>query len=417
MRSVAYAIVRFLLCQRWLYTAWTDQVSGISLVLHEIQVTRRILISCGEASGDLFAAELVRELARLDDSVECFGLGGERLAQAGAELLVTLDKVSVIGLVEVLGKIPALRRARDTLLEAAAARRPEAAVLIDFSGFNLRLAKKLKKMGIPIVYYVSPQVWAWRRRRVRTIRDTASKMLVIYPFEEDFYRSEGVPVCFVGHPIVDLVRLREDRSRFCERVGVDPNRTLVAIMPGSRPREIEIHLPILARALELIAAKRSDLDILVLKASTIDKDELLAGLGRVGPWVHVVEDATYEGLAYASVAVVASGTATVEAALSGTPMVVVYRVGRLSYRLGKPFVHLPHYAMVNLIARKTVVPELIQDDMTPEAIAHEALDLIESPAAADAMRNELAEVKARLGGGGASARAAEEVINVINATK
>jgi lipid-A-disaccharide synthase len=380
-------------------------------------LTRRILISCGEASGDLYAAELVRELRGLDDSIECFGLGGERLAQAGAELLVTLDQVSVIGLVEVLAKIPTLWRARKTLLEAAAVRRPDAAVLIDFSGFNLRLAKKLKKIGIPIVYYVSPQVWAWRRGRVRTIRDTASRMIVIYPFEEEFYLSEGVPVSFVGHPGVDLVRPTEARTSFFRRTGGDPERPFVAILPGSRRRELELHLPILARTVELMTAKKPNLDMLVLKAPTIDKEEIVAGLGGVGSRVQVVEDATYEGLAYAGVAIVASGTATVEAALSGTPMVVVYRVGRLSYRLGRPFVRVPHFAMVNLIAGKTVVPELIQDDMTPEAITRHVLDLIENPAAADAMKKELAKVKARLGEGGASRRAAEEVIKIIGGPK
>jgi lipid-A-disaccharide synthase len=371
-------------------------------------------LSCGEASGDLYASELVRELRKRDGTVECFGLGGERLAQAGAELLVTLDDVTVIGLVEVLGKIPALRRAKDTLLEAATARRPDVAVLIDFSGFNLRLAKKLNALGIPILYYVSPQVWAWRRRRVRTIREIAEKMLVIYPFEEDLYRAEGVPVRFVGHPLVDLVRPREDRSSFCERVGLDPDRPLVAIMPGSRRREIEIHLPVLAAALRQMAEKRPELQFVVLKAPTINKDAIVAGMGEAPPRVHVVKDSTYEGLAHAAVAVVASGTATVEAALSGIPMVVVYRVGRLSYRLGIPFVRVPYYAMVNLIAGKAVVPELMQDEMTPEAVASAALELIENPAAADAMRSELAKVKARLGGGGASGRAAEEVMNVIN---
>jgi lipid-A-disaccharide synthase len=349
--------------------------------------------------------------------VECFGLGGERLAQAGAELLVTFDQVSVIGLVEVVGKLPALHRAKDTLLEEAARRRPDVAVLIDFSGFNLRLAKKLDRLGVPIVYYVSPQVWAWRRRRVRTIRETAHKVLVIIPFEEDFYRAEGVPVRFVGHPLVDLVRPREDRSSLCKRVGLDPDRPLVAIMPGSRRREIELHLPILAAASRRMAEKRSDLEFVVLKAPTIDEDAIQSGIGRAAPPVHVVEDSTYEGLASAAVAVVASGTATVEAALSGTPMVVVYRVGNLSYRLGRPFVRVPHYAMVNLIAEKAIVPELIQDEMTPEAIATKALELIENPAAANAMKSELADVKARLGGGGASARAAEEVMNVINASK
>jgi lipid-A-disaccharide synthase len=380
-------------------------------------VTRRILLSCGEASGDLYASELLRELRKRDETIECFGLGGDRMARAGAEVLVTLDEVSVIGLVEVLGKRPALRRARDRLLEEATARRPDVAVLIDFSGFNLRFAKKLEARDVPIVYYVSPQVWAWRRGRLRTIRRTAEKMLVIYPFEEAFYRDEGVPVRFVGHPIVDLVRPREDRSSFCERVGLEPDRPLVAIMPGSRRREIELHLPVLADALRLMAEKRPELEFVVLKAPTINEEAILSRMAEAGPRVHVVEDSTYEGLAYASCAVVASGTATVEAALSGTPMVVVYRVSWLSYRLGRPFVRVPHFSMVNLIANKAVVPELIQDDMTPDGVARRALELIEDPTAAKTMRGELAEVKARLGGGGASGRAAEEVMNVINRCK
>jgi lipid-A-disaccharide synthase len=380
-------------------------------------VTRRILLSCGEASGDLYASELLRELRKRDETIECFGLGGDRMARAGAEVLVTLDEVSVIGLVEVLGKLPALRRARDRLLEEATARRPDVAVLIDFSGFNLRFAKKLEARDVPIVYYVSPQVWAWRRGRLRTIRRTAEKMLVIYPFEEAFYRDEGVPVRFVGHPIVDLVRPREDRSSFCERVGLEPDRPLVAIMPGSRRREIELHLPVLADALRLMAEKRPELEFVVLKAPTINEEAILSRMAEAGPRVHVVEDSTYEGLAYASCAVVASGTATVEAALSGTPMVVVYRVSWLSYRLGRPFVRVPHFSMVNLIANKAVVPELIQDDMTPDGVARRALELIEDPTAAKTMRGELAEVKARLGGGGASGRAAEEVMNVINRCK
>lgn len=371
-------------------------------------------MSCGEASGDLYAAELVQELGNLDSQVECFGLGGDRLARAGAELLVTLDEISVIGLVEVLEKLPALYRARNKLVDAARQRRPDAAVLIDFSGFNLRLAKSLKALGIPVVYYVSPQVWAWRRGRLRAIRDRVDKMLVILPFEEPLYRAEGVPVRFVGHPLVDLARSREDRASFCKRWGLSPEKPIVAVLPGSRRREIELHLPVLARAADRMLKTRSDLQFVVLKAPTVESAEIQSGLGKAAERMSIAERSTYAGLAHAAVAIVASGTATVEAALMETPMVVVYRVGSLSYLLGKPFVRVPHYAMVNLIAGKALVPELIQRDMTEETVASHALELIEDEALAGAMRQGLEEVKARLGGGGASRRAAEEVISAFS---
>lgn len=373
------------------------------------------MLSCGEASGDLYASELVRQLRALDPGVECFGLGGDRLGEAGAEILVKLDEVSVIGLVEVLEKIPSLRRALRTLVEAAARRRPQAAVLIDFSGFNLRLARRLKALDVPVLYYVSPQVWAWRPGRIRTIRETVDRMLVILPFEEALYREAGVPVRFVGHPLVDLVRRREDRASFCARLGLDASRTLVALMPGSRRREIELHLPVLSRAIERMRVRRPDLQFLILKAPTVDKAELEARLASAASLVRIAEQAPYDGLAHAAVAIVASGTATVEAALSGTPMVVVYRVGRLSYWLGKPLVRLPHYAMVNLVAGRPLVPELIQGRLTEEAVAGHALKLLEDPAAAEDMRRGLAEVRARLGEGGASRRAAVEVLTLIAA--
>jgi lipid-A-disaccharide synthase len=360
---------------------------------------------------------LVRELRALDEDIDCFGIGGKRLADAGAELLATLEEVSVIGLVEVLSKLPALRRARDRLLEEVHRRPPDVSVLIDFSGFNLRLAKKLKARGIPIVYYVSPQVWAWRRRRVRTLRDTAEKMLVILPFEEAFYRAEGVPVQFVGHPLVDLVRAREDRPSFCRRWDLDPTRPLVAILPGSRLREIELHLPVLAGAVERMVKKRPDLQFVILKATTVAQADIEARLGESSSAVRIADESTHEGLAQAAVALVASGTATVEAALSGAPMVVVYRVGNLSYFIGRRFVRVPHFSMVNLIAERPLVPELIQDDMTEESVASEALRLIEDQAAADAMRRGLAEVKARLGEGGASRRVAREVLSVVEGAR
>ena len=348
----------------------------------------------------------------MDPETRCFGLGGRRLEQAGAEILVDLGDISVIGLVEVLSKLPALKKAQTTLLAAASERKPDVAVLIDFSGFNLRLASRLKALGIPVVYYVSPQVWAWRRGRLKSIRDHVDRMLVILPFEESFYRDAGITAKFVGHPLVDLVRSREDRETFFRRLGLKESSPLVALMPGSRPRELELHLPVIAGAIERMRARNPALQFVLLKAPTVEERAIEAGLGRTFASVRVLSESGYDALSHAQAAIVASGTATVEAALSETPMVVVYRVGGLSYRLGKPLVRVPFYAMVNLIAERAVVPELIQDEMTEERVASETLRLLEDPDAAESMRRDLREVKSRLGTGGASRNAAREVMAV-----
>ena len=376
-----------------------------------------VLLSCGEASGDLYAAELFREIRALEPNSRAFGLGGQRLAQAGAELLVDLREISVIGLVEVLSKLPALRKAQATLVAAAYERKPDVAVLIDFSGFNLRLASRLKVMGIPVVYYVSPQVWAWRRGRLRSIREHVDRMLVILPFEEAFYRDAGIPATFVGHPLVDLVRSREDRDSFFRRLGLDEKGPLVTLMPGSRPRELELHLPVMARAIEKMKGRDPRLQFVLVKAPTVEESTIQAGLGRVLASVRVLSESGYDALTHSQAAIIASGTATVEAALCETPMVVVYRVGGLSYRLGKPLVRVPFYAMVNLIAQRPVVPELIQDDMTAHRVASETLRLLEDPEAAELMRRDLREVKGRLGTGGASRNAARAVLAAAHADR
>ena len=373
----------------------------------------RVLISCGEASGDLYASQLTRELGKLEPDVEVFGLGGDGLAGVGAELVVHMREVSVIGLVEVLSRLPALRRARDKLLAVAREKRADVAVLIDFSGFNLRFARDLKALGIPIVYYVSPQVWAWRRGRIRALRETGEEILVLLPFEESLYKKEGVPVRAVGHPLVDLAQAKTDRTSFFEQMGLEPSKPLLTVLPGSRRREVEIHGPILAEALEKLWRGRPDLQVLVSRASTIDASFLETRLGNAKERVRFVEGELYDALTHASAAIVASGTATLEAALCRTPMVVVYKVGWLTYLLGRPFVRVPHYALVNLIAGRRLVPELIQADMNPHRIAAETDRLLGGGEAADAMRSGLDEVRARLGGGGASGRAAEAVMQHV----
>lgn len=387
-----------------------EPLSKESLPIHV--KSPKILISCGEASGDLYASELLKELKRLEPTCEAFGLCGERTEAAGATPIVRLEEISVIGLVEVVSKLPALLSAMRRLTAAALSRRPDVAVLIDFSGFNLRLAKRLEALGIPIVYYVSPQVWAWRRRRVRTIRKLVDEMLVILPFEKSFYEKEGVSVRYVGHPLVDLVSASEAREAFCRRLSLDAARPIVAVLPGSRRSEIELHVPILRDSIEALGRKQPELQFVVSRAPTVPTAALVERLGPAIDRVRLMNGGVHDGLAHAAVAIVASGTAPVEAALLGTPMVIVYRVSRASYLLGKPFVDLPFYSMVNLIAERELVPELMQDAMTPANIVEQVMGLMQDDRAAS-MRAGLLDMKQRLGGGGASRRAAEAVLSHV----
>jgi lipid-A-disaccharide synthase len=371
----------------------------------------RLLVSCGEASGDLYAAELVRHLRQRGREVAVFGLGGDRLRAEGGSLVAHVRDLAVVGLLEVVKHLPRIRGVFRALLERADAERPDLAVLIDYPDFNLRLARALKQRDIPVVYYVSPQVWAWRRGRIRDIRATVDRMIVIFPFEEPLYREAGVPVTFVGHPLVDVVRPAADPGAFLASQGLDPTRPVLALLPGSRPSEVAHNVPPIAAALPIILGRRPDVQPAVAVAPGLPGVALeplrAAGATLVDGQAHALVGAARAG-------VVASGTATVEAALLGLPMVVVYRLSALTYALGKPFVRVPHYAMANLIAGRAVVRELIQGGFRPEAVAEEALALLEDGPHRDAVLSGLAEARARLGPGGASARAAEAVARELD---
>lgn len=371
----------------------------------------RLLVSCGEPSGDLYSAELIRQLRRSLPKLDVFGLGGERLREQRAALRADVRELAVVGLLEVVTHLRRLRGVLTDLLAEVDRHPPQAAVLVDYAGFNLRLAAALSRRGIPVVYYVSPQVWAWRRGRLRDIRRTVSRMLVIFPFEEALYREAGVPVRFVGHPLVDLVSAAPDRAAFLAQQGLDPARPTLAVLPGSRPKEIEHNLPPLVEALRLIHDARPDVQFALAVAPSIEPSLLGARLGDLP--VALVSGATHAILGACTTAVVASGTATVEAALLDAPMVVVYRLSPLTYHLGRRFVNVPHYAMVNLIAGRRLVAELIQSDFTGERVAREVLGLLEDEPRRRRMKEGLAEVRQRLGAPGASARAAEEVLKVL----
>jgi lipid-A-disaccharide synthase len=375
---------------------------------------RRVLISCGEASGDLYAAALVDEMRRIDPHLVATGFGGERLKAAGADLIGDYRGLTVTGLVEAAGVLRKSWRMLGAIAKSAREQRPDVFVAIDFPDFNFRLLPMMQRLGVPIVYYVSPQIWAWRASRIHTLKQYVTRMLVIFPFEVPLYERASVPVEFVGHPLVDLAAVPAPRETFLRTHSLDPGRPVLALLPGSRPSELRHNLPAMAEAVPLIASKVPGLQVLVARAPALD-DALLAPLDAVktsGVPIAIPERASDDVLAASDVVITASGTATVQAALHGRPMVIVYRLSPVTYHVGRAFVRVSTYGMVNLVAGRSVVPELIQDAFDAESVAREAVSLFTDRARADAMRHDLAEVVARLGGSGASRRAAEAVLRV-----
>jgi lipid-A-disaccharide synthase len=367
-----------------------------------------ILISAGEASSDMYAARLATAL-RARTGARLFGMGGKRMAEAGVELIADYHQVAVVGISEVLHKIPTVVGVQRKIASEAVRRRAALVILVDSPGTHLGVARRLKNNGIRVGYFIGPQVWAWRPGRVRVVKRLVERMVVIFPFEEAIYREAGVSVNFVGHPLVDVVKASMSRTEFAERHGLDAGRPIVTLLPGSRRSEIERHYPLIMEACERLSREAQTRGAIqfVLAAAPALETELFAPYAKPGVSVTRVEGATYDALSAADCAIVASGTATVEAALLGTPMVVVYRVSPTSAFVLKRMVRSPFIAMVNLIAGRRVVPELIQDQFTSEAVVEEVRKLLESPAARDEMKAGLAGVRTRLGPGGAIERAAD----------
>jgi len=367
-----------------------------------------ILISAGEASSDMYAARLATAL-RARTGARLFGMGGKRMAEAGVELIADYHQVAVVGISEVLHKIPTVVGVQRKIASEAVRRRAALAILVDSPGTHLGVARRLKNNGIRVGYFIGPQVWAWRPGRVRVVKRLVERMVVIFPFEEAIYREAGVSVNFVGHPLVDVVKASMSRTEFAERHGLDAGRPIVTLLPGSRRSEIERHYPLIMEACERLSREAQTRGAIqfVLAAAPALETELFAPYAKPGVSVTRVEGATYDALSAADCAIVASGTATVEAALLGTPMVVVYRVSPTSAFVLKRMVRSPFIAMVNLIPGRRVVPELIQDQFTSEAVVEEVRKLLESPAARDEMKAGLAGVRTKLGPGGAIERAAD----------
>jgi len=374
-----------------------------------------LMIVAGERSGDVYGGELAKALRARLSTAEFFGCGGEAMRRAGVETVVDAHEVTMLGITEVLSGLPRAYRAFHAILAEVDRRHPQLAILIDFPDFNLRLAKQLKKRNMRVVYFVSPQVWAWRRGRLKQIKSRIEKMLCIFDFEEAIYREAGIPVEYVGHPLMDLVRPHQTREEFYARTGLDPGTVTVALLPGSREKEVCYNLPVMLDAATRLTISRR-LQFVVAVAPTLDPGWLERALlecyvGRAT--VRTATYATYDALQHSEVAIVASGTATLEAALRERPMVVVYRVSPLTWLMGKFLVDVPFYSMVNILAGKPIVRELMQSDFTASNLTAQVEYLLDHPEARQEMVNEFRALRPRLGPGGAAGRAADAVVALL----
>ncbi len=373
----------------------------------------KILIVAGEASGDSHAARLVAAIKEKLPQAEFFGVGGEALKAQGVRIFFPAAELAVVGLWEVAARLPAVCRALKAISQALKKERPSLAVLVDFPDFNFWVARLAKYYGVPVMYYISPQVWAWRTYRVRLIARLVDRLVVIFPFEEEFYRRRGVPVEYVGHPLRETLPPLPERRVLLEKRGLDPERLTVALLPGSRASEIRAHLPLMLAGAGILQKSLPDCQFILPCASTAPVELIHSLVANFPGTLGLVADQSYPALAAAHLAVVASGTATLEAALAGTPTIIVYRVSPLSYEVGRRLIRVGHIGMANLLAGERLFPELIQDDFTPERLAGEALDLIRDAGRLEKMRRGLARIVTSLGGPGASRRAARVALEVM----
>ncbi|HEX8169474.1 MAG TPA: lipid-A-disaccharide synthase [Thermoanaerobaculia bacterium] len=364
----------------------------------------KLAIVAGEASGDLHASEVIRELKTLAP-VSAFGIGGDLLAREGVELLHHASEMGVVGFVDVVLRFRMFRRVFRELLERIERERPDLVFLIDYPGFNLRVAKRCKELGLRVVYYISPQVWAWHTGRVRQIAKNVDRMIVIFPFEEAFYRKHGVPVTYVGNPLVEQLA-------HVQRRATSGGALRIALLPGSRTQEVETLLPPMLDAVAILRAER-EVDAYIIQAPTISREKLQRIVDEKRVNVPIIAH-DREAVAAADVALSASGTATLEAAVLGTPVVVMYRLNRATYLLGRKLVNLPHWSLVNIIAEREVVPELIQDQVNGARIAEEVRKIV-APERYATIVAELDAVRAQLGEPGAARRAAAEIHKMAGA--
>jgi lipid-A-disaccharide synthase len=369
------------------------------------------MLVVGEASGDLHGAGLVRALLRRAPDIEVFGAGGERLARAGMRVILDIGRLAGMGFTELAGSLKRLWRSYRLLRAALRDERPNLLILVDFPEFNLRLAAAAKKRRVPVLYYISPQVWAWRKGRVRQIARRVDRLAVVFPFEANLYEEAGVKATFVGHPLLDVVRPADSRAAMLTRHGLGPERETIVLLPGSRPREVSSHLPVMLKAAERLARDRA-VQFIVVRATTVPHDVLTKALAGFSAKVAIAADA-YSAIDAGDLVWTASGTATLETALLRKPMVVVYKLSWLTYGLARLLVRVNHIGMVNIVAGERVVPELIQSEFTAERLVGETVKILRDEGLRREIVSKLEKVRERLGAPGAADRVAEIALETM----
>jgi len=375
--------------------------------------SKKILLVAGEVSGDLHGSHLVEAIQSIDPEIQFFGVGGEGLKRVGMKLLYPSQSLSVVGITEVLLKLRPILRALQGLKKSLDRERPDLIILIDFPDFNLRLAKVAHRRGIPILYYVSPQVWAWRPKRIKLIARLVKKMVVLFPFEVPLYEAAGVDVEWVGHPLLDTVRPALSKEKAFQQLGLDPKRRTIGLLPGSRMHEVERLLPPLLASADVLQREIPDLQFVIPLAPGIPKTILSPWMKNISVPVIVVEGFTYDAMNLSELLIAASGTATLEGAILGKPMVIIYKVSLLSYWIARALIRVDHIGLVNLVAEKEIAPELIQRDVNPRRIADEAFRILRDPLLSRKMVESMGEVRQKLGEPGAAQRAAHIVLSLM----
>ena len=365
------------------------------------------MIVAGEASGDLHGSRLVNALLKMDPDIHVYGIGGEKMKEEGVTTIFNASELAVVGIVEVLTHFRIILAAFQKLKQLIREEPPDLLILIDYPDFNLRLARTARKKGVPILYYISPQVWAWRKDRVKQIARLVNRMAVVFPFEVPIYQKEKVPVEFVGHPLLDVVKVHLSPKEARKRFGLEPAAVTIGLLPGSRKGEMQRILPPLLDAAKILKEKLSAVQFILPLASGLNEKEVQGMIEERGLTVRVAHGEIYEVINACSLAIVASGTATLETAIVGTPMVIVYRVSFLTYLIGRMMIGVKNIGMVNIVAGKEICPELIQGAANPQRIAQEAMKLVQAPAVCQRMKEELRGIREKLGQPGASLRVAQ----------
>jgi lipid-A-disaccharide synthase len=376
--------------------------------------SKKILLVAGEVSGDLHGSYLVEAIQCIDPEIQFFGVGGDGLKRAGMRLLHHSQSLSVVGITEVFVKLGSILKALRTLKRSLEREKPDLVILIDFPDFNLRLAKIAHRRGIPILYYISPQIWAWRPKRVKLISRVIRKMVVLFPFEVPLYETAGVDVEWVGHPLLDIVKPTLSKEMAFQQFGLDPKRRTVGLLPGSRIHEIERLLPPLLASADLLQKEIPDLQFVIPLAPGISPATLSPWMRNVGTLIKVVEGQTYDAMNVSELLITASGTATLEGAILGKPMIIIYKVSSPSYWVGRALIRVDHIGLVNLVAEKEIAPELIQKEVNPRRIADEAFRILKDPLLSRKMSESMGEVRQKLGEPGAAQRAARIVTSLLH---